>query len=142
MIILKRIKAIAKNIVLLIGAITMLNSIPAGAAEPVKIDPPQNQAGYRAYIDPDSGQLTSSPPQQARKSLSLDSIEQNAMSTSDTGLSQEHIPGKGVKLDLQGRFQSSTFATIGESGEVSISHNPVNKPSSNNAQNSFKKQGN
>lgn len=129
------------NILLVIGSLATLISIQAGATEPTKLDPPQNQAGYRAYIDPDTGQLTSPPTPQARKSLPLNPNEQNAMSTSHTGLSQENIPGKGVKLNLQGRFQSSTFATIEDSGEVSISHSKDGNPSPIDVQDGFQKQG-
>lgn len=83
----------------------------------------QNQGGFRAYIDPNTGQLTSPTPEQAREAFPPLSPElQNAISTSHEGLKQQEIPGKGVMVDLQGRFQKSAIATVNDSGEVSISH--------------------
>lgn len=117
---MKEIHLLLVIVLLMLG---ILISQPVSAVEPAKIKQPQNQGGQRAYIDPDTGQMTSSPtPEQTRKALQLSTKEQNAMSTSHAGLVQEEIPGKGIKVDLQGRFQSSTFATVGDSGEVSISH--------------------
>ncbi len=81
------------------------------------------QGGMRAFIDPETGQLTSRPPDtRPRQALSLSEEERNASSTSHEGFYEEVIPGKGVKLDLQGRFQSNVFATVNAAGEVSVTH--------------------
>ena len=82
----------------------------------------QNQGGFRAFIDPDTGQLTSPTQQQTQELLELSPEELNATSTSHEGLKPEEIPGKGLTLDLQGRFQNSAFGTVNDSGEVSITH--------------------
>lgn len=82
-----------------------------------------HQGGMRAYIDPETGQLTSRPPDsRTRQALSLSEEERNAASTSHEGFYEEVVPGKGVKLDLQGRFQSNVFATVNAAGEVSVTH--------------------
>ena len=117
---MKKIHLLSIIVLLMLG---ILISQPVCAAEPVSTKKTQNQGGQRAYIAPDTGQLTSPPtPQHTREPLQFSPKEQNAMSTSHAGLVQEEVPGKGIKVDLRGRFQSSTFATVGDSGEVSISH--------------------
>ncbi len=90
--------------------------------ESVTTAQPRAQGGFMAFIDPETGQLTSPTEGQARELMPLSYDEQNAMSTSHSGLYMEEIPGEGMKVDLQGRFQSSVFATVDDSGEVSISH--------------------
>lgn len=82
----------------------------------------QQQGGMRAYIDPATGELTSPTPEQTRARSPLSFDEQNAMSTSHDGLYVEEGDGGEMKVDLQGRFQNSVFATVNESGEVSVSH--------------------
>jgi hypothetical protein len=50
----------------------MLINQPAITAEPIESNQLQNQGSSRAYIDPNTGQLTSSPtPQQALEPLLL-----------------------------------------------------------------------
>lgn len=85
------------------------------------------QSGYRAYIDPESGRLAAPTKKQLRKSpLRHSPLEVDALSGSHEGLHEEQIPGrKGFKMDLQGRFQSGSFATVNESGHVVISHDPA-----------------
>jgi hypothetical protein len=48
----------------------------------------------------------------------------NALSTSHQGLVEapSPVPGGGVMVDLQGRFRSMLFATIGPDGRVKIMH--------------------
>lgn len=82
----------------------------------------QHQGGMRAYIDPVTGELTSPTPEQTRAQPPLSFDEQNAMSTSHDGLYVEEGPGGEMKVNLQGRFRNSVFATVNESGEVSVSH--------------------
>ena len=109
---------IIANLMLVIVSISAVSV--AIAVEPA---PAENQNGYRAFIDPDTGQLTSLPQTPlARQGLALGIEELNAMRTEHAGLRQEVVPGKGIKLDLQGRFMSSTFATVQSPGEISISH--------------------
>lgn len=86
----------------------------------------QSQGGYRAYIDPETGELTSPPEIQETTSerLHLSPEEMNAMSTSSDDLVEEPLPGGGYMIDLQGRFQSSVFATVDKSGKTIISHTP------------------
>ncbi len=90
---------------------------------PAKTTRLPSQAGMRAFIDPETGQLTSRPPDTGpRQALSLSEEERNAASTSHQGFYEEVVPGKGIKLNLQGRFQSNVFATVNAAGEVSVTH--------------------
>ena len=76
-------------------------------AQPVATTTAQATAGWRAYIDPETGELTD-PPAGSAVSLS----EAAAFSTSHAGLRERPspVPGGGMILDLQGRFRSPLVA--------------------------------
>lgn len=79
--------------------------------------------GMTVDIDPQTGVPTGRPaPAGAPQTLSPD--ERAARSTSHEGLVEvpNAIPGGGVKLDLQGRFQSPLAASIGADGKVETHH--------------------
>lgn len=69
-----------------------------------------------AYVDPVTGRFVPTPP--AGTVLPLSKELRDAMSTSHEGLTEEPLPGGGFKLDLRGRFQSATVATVGADGTV------------------------
>jgi hypothetical protein len=79
--------------------------------------------GMKVYIDPQTGEFVSEPPPNAGP-LELSPAERNAFSSSHQGLIQVPgaVPGGGVKLDLQGRFQSPLTATVAPDGRVLIEH--------------------
>ncbi|WP_456405579.1 hypothetical protein [Thiolapillus sp.] len=83
-----------------------------------------NLTGYRAFIDPESGRLTTPTKQHALEARRFYPEEANALSTSHAGLFEEEVPGKGIRLDLQGRFQSGMFATLNNAGKIMLSHSP------------------
>ena len=80
--------------------------------------PVSQQQGMRVYIDPVTGKPTAPPP----GSVVTQPADGGHLSTSSQGLAEEVVPGKGVRLNLQGRFQSSTTATVGKDGKLEIEH--------------------
>jgi len=76
-------------------------------------------AAMRAYLDPETGQLTTGlDPSDAAIELNPDL--QNALSQESEGLvAQKHADGS-VSIDLQGRFQSASATRIGKDGKVVI----------------------
>jgi hypothetical protein len=83
---------------------------------------PAGATGMKIYIDPQTGQLTTEPA--GAVPLQLSPAEANALSTSHQGLveSLSPVPGGGVIVDLQGRFQNPIFATVDANGKVTIQH--------------------
>jgi hypothetical protein len=84
---------------------------------------PEGAAGLTVHIDPQTGTILGKPgPNNAP--LQLSPREKNASSTSHEGLVQtpNSVPGGGVKLDLQGRFQSPLVGTIDANGKVRTQH--------------------
>jgi hypothetical protein len=78
--------------------------------------------GMKIHIDPQTGALTKDAAPTAP--LSLSPAEQNAFSTSHQGLVEtpSPVPGGGVMIDLQGRFQHPLSATIDDAGKLTIHH--------------------
>ena len=79
--------------------------------------------GMMIYIDPQTGAILQEPAP-GTVPLQLTPELQNAFSTTHQGLAEVQMsgPGGGVKVDLQGRFQSPLFATVGASGKTKIQH--------------------
>src|SRR5262245_57755342 len=85
-------------------------------------DPPQVSgqskigaaAGMTVHVDPQTGALRREPAA-GTAPLQLSPQLQNALSTSHQGLVEtpSPVPGGGIKVDLQGRFQSPLMVTIG-----------------------------
>jgi hypothetical protein len=84
---------------------------------------PEGASGMIIHIDPQTGELRKTPAPGAVP-LQLSPQERNAFSTSHQGLVQvpSSVPGGGVKLDLQGRFQSPLVVTIDPDGKVKMHH--------------------
>ena len=89
-------------------------------AENVNPDSSASQQGMRVYIDPVTGKPTS-PPEGSEKALPANG---NRLNTSSQGLVEvpSQVQGGGTVIDLQGRFQSSTSAIVGEDGKLTIEH--------------------
>lgn len=96
------------------------DTVAAKATESANGTAPQPPAvaGMTVYKDPVSGRLMPLPAHELRRLLSPDL--QHATSMSQVGLTEEALPGGGVTLDLQGRFRSFTWATIGADGKVTV----------------------
>ncbi len=84
-------------------------------------------SGMTIYIDPQTGAFLKEPAP-GTVALQLTPEFQNALSTSHQGLVEVpgSTPGGGVKVDLQGRFQSPFVATIDANGKVKMQH--LNEP--------------
>ena len=82
-------------------------------------------AGMVIHVDPKTGAILKEP---APGSVPIQLTPQlrNALSTSHQGLVEtpSSVPGGGVRLDLQGRFQNPLFVTIDADGKVKIQHLP------------------
>lgn len=80
-------------------------------------------AGMVIYIDPQTGAILKEPAP-GTVPLQLTPVLQNAFSTSHQGLVEvpSAVPGGGVKVDLQGRFQSPLLVTIDANGKAKMQH--------------------
>lgn len=72
----------------------------------------------RVYRDPDTGRL--GPPPAGVQPHGLCVAQQQMLNRSDEGLQQRTLPGRGVAVDLQGRYQSMAVATVGADGQASV----------------------
>lgn len=105
---------------------TRVVRVPRDTSAPVLHAAP----AHRAFVDPDTGELTSPPPSDGLAPRRvLDPRLARALSTSHDGLRQVRFPDGTVKVDLQGRFQSLLRARVGEDGTVSIGHVQAPGPS-------------
>jgi hypothetical protein len=97
---------------------------PPQAASPAGA---QSAQGMKVYIDPRTGAILREPAP-GTVPLQVSPADQNALSTSHEGLVEvpSSVPGAGVGLNLQGRFQSPLFATIDANGKVRVQH--LNEP--------------
>ena len=96
--------------------------LPLGRpAQPSLLSGERFAGGLRAYVDPQTGALAAPSPAGAGVQELPPALRQ-AFSTSDEGLVEVVLPNGVVKVALQGRFMSATFATIGEDGEVRLGH--------------------
>jgi hypothetical protein len=91
---------------------------PAGDEQGAPVQ--QGASGFRAYVDPETGELTEPPSDAPAEEPAA------AFSTSDEGLVAvpSPVPGGGVMVDLQGRFRSPLTATVGADGKVRMQHVP------------------
>ncbi len=78
------------------------------------------QQGMKIYLDPLTGK-PSMPPAGPIAPAGA------GLNTSSQGLVEQPLPGGGVKVDLKGRFQSSTTASVKEDGSVVVEHLPAAK---------------
>ncbi|UJB65240.1 hypothetical protein YS110_11015 [Acidovorax sp. YS12] len=82
------------------------------------------QGGMMGYIDPETGQITDTPPTTKQAPIELSPELQNAMSTSSEDLAEEKspLPGGGHFIDLKGRFQSPLLGTQDKDGKINFIH--------------------
>jgi hypothetical protein len=97
-----------------------------GGPQPLTEKPaavPEGAHGMIIHIDPQTGELRKTPAP-GTVPLQLSPQERNAFSTSHQGLVEmpSSVPGGGVKLDLQGRFQSPLVVTIDRDGKIKTQH--------------------
>ena len=71
----------------------------------------------RAYLDPETGRVTTEPPAGVQ-ALELGPRELEMLSRSTDGLSVRRSIGRAVTVDLGGRFRHLSVATIGADGTL------------------------
>jgi hypothetical protein len=106
---------------LLMGLLLAGAGLAVAAAPAVGAD--SESSGMMIYIDPTTGQLLKEPAPGAAP-LAVSPALDNARSTSHQGLVEvpSAVPGGGVKVDLQGRFQSPLIGAIDADGKVRMHH--------------------
>lgn len=77
------------------------------------------QGGWTAWLDPVTGELSKEKPPEGLV-LYLDDQAMRRFSTSDVDLISETLEDGTVFIDLKGRFQQGSVATIDGAGEVQI----------------------
>ncbi len=75
-------------------------------------------AGMKAYLDPETGELTIGPSPSSE--VELDAETQNALRRDDEGLKVVRHDDGSSSMDLQGRFQSVSIIRIDENGKAVI----------------------
>lgn len=102
---------------LLLGLLAGVCAVAPALAE----EAPRSLGGFRATVDPSTGEFLKNPPPQA--AVPLTPGERNAASRSHEGLVvRPHPQGNGEYVDLQGRFQSPLMATVGPDGKIIMFH--------------------
>ena len=112
------------------------DSVAASAAA-VSIAPAPTEAGMMAYIDPETGDLTTGPAPAGE--LALDADTQNALRRDDSGLEVVTRADGSKVMNLQGRYQHVSVIHIDANGvktvctdnETSAEHNLNHAPPSN-----------
>jgi hypothetical protein len=94
--------------------------------QPLAVTPatvPGGGSGVMIYVDPKTGQLLKEPAP-GTAPLAVSPALDNARSTSHQGLVEvpSPVPGGGVEVDLQGRFQSPLIGTIDADGKLRMHH--------------------
>ncbi len=108
----------------MVAAVIAVGQVHAGSdqttAQP-SAAPSQSDSGLKVYIDPQTGQIRSEPAP-GTEVLQIPAQQQSPFSTSHEGLVEVPAPGGGVKIDLQGRFQTPLIATTDADGRVKMMH--------------------
>ncbi len=94
----------------------------AAPAETQDTRPAPLAAGLKAYLDPETGRLISSPHPDDPYTLVLSPRELDRMRTSHEGLVEEIRPDGSVLLHTHHRFMSASFATVGSDGQIQVTH--------------------
>ena len=90
-------------------------------ARPERTTPPVGSSEARAVLNPNTGELISSPLPGMEAGSSLESLAA-AVSTSARGLEQVRLPSGAMKVDLEGRFFTFSVARLAEDGTFRLGH--------------------
>ena len=109
-------------IILFTGAALLLPArddrpVQAGAAANAPtLQAPVAAAGQMLYVDPVTGQIVDTPA----PSKDLQAALTTALNNSDEGLviEKSKVPGGGIMVNLQGRFQNTQTATVDANGTL------------------------
>lgn len=107
----------------MLGAAAVALLLPSHSSHTAISAPSQEQlapgsAGMKAYLDPETGELTVGVAPAG--DIDLDADTQNALRRDDEGLSVVRSADGTLSMDLQGRFQNVSVARIDENGKVTI----------------------
>jgi len=93
----------------------------SGESQPAAV--PGGAPGMVIHVDPQTGAILKEPAP-GTVPLQLSPQLTNSLSTSHQGLVEtpSSVPGGGVKVDLQGRFQNPLIVTIDADGKVKMHH--------------------
>jgi hypothetical protein len=79
---------------------------------------PVSQQALRVYVDPVTGRRSAHPTAEQRAASAATDRANPAFSTSAEGLRSEVLPGGGVLVHLDGRFQSAVVVKRGADGRL------------------------
>jgi hypothetical protein len=100
-------------------AVTRSASDDGMAGPAVNADVPEVQSGYSVHIDAATGEFREAAPATAT-AAEVDPAVEAALSRSTEGLVEVDAPGGGKMVDLQGRFQHTYVATMGDDGVLTV----------------------
>lgn len=74
------------------------------------------ESGLRVYVDPQSGELVSQPVTEEQRQQAA--ATEAAFNQDNSDLVSVRMPDGSVMVDLQGRFQQATVATVQADGSI------------------------
>lgn len=83
---------------------------------------PGESSAQKAYIDPETGDLTTPVEQEAPAARELSSSARAIEPAAKMQEQPSPVPGGGTMIDLKGRFHSPLSATVEEDGQTRIEH--------------------
>lgn len=86
----------------------------------ININKGVGQAGVTVLIDPQSGEKIT--PVLPEHSKAVQQALESAANRTTKGLVEQSVPGKGVLVDLRGRFQSALTVQVASDGRKVIGH--------------------
>lgn len=81
--------------------------------------PASEGSGLRVYVDPETGRFVPVPVAGAEAEAGRATAEALSNRSADLVEQESPVPGGGVMLDLQGRFQNAIEMSVDASGELS-----------------------
>ena len=99
-----------------VAATEPAQTAPAKTAKPEAAVETKAAQGMRAYVDPETGALSSTPvtPEQQQAAQASDP----AFRQDDAGIAVIHLPDGSKMAHLQGRFEMATVATVAADGSI------------------------
>ncbi len=101
----------AATAVLMVGVLTMLPNSP----EPASQTGPPAPLTLQVHLDPETGEMV---PFASTDKAALDQAARRRLSRSAAGLREVRDPDGGYHMDLAGRFQSLSLATVDSNGAL------------------------
>ena len=108
-------------LLLIVGVATAIVLAPGDSTESSAMAVSSNDVtapGMRAYLDPETGEVTSKIDPDA--AIELDAGTQNALRYDDEGLETVHHANGAVSINLDGRYQSASVVRMDENGKFTF----------------------